>query len=219
MESLFHEDCDPAFEKIFKENVIYKVFNVGDILASESDSCNYLPIVIDGGVRVYKTSDSGRELTLYRIEPGESCILTTFCIMNDDGFPAIARVEEMTELYLVPSNLVRDWMDRYKGWRSYIFSVLSRRLETTLLTLTELAFKRVDLRLLEYLINKHETKGVRFETTHQQMASDLGTAREVISRLLKELEKQGIVRIFRGEIEIQNKEAILKKISIINRAL
>lgn len=152
-------------------------------------------------MRVYKTGETGREITLYRIEPGESCILTANCILNRRGFPALAEVEQTTEVLLIPAAVFQEWMDRYKFWRDYIHAIIDRRITSVLTIMSEVVFARIDQRIAELLLSGVGTDG-GLTITHQKIAGELGSAREVVSRVLKDFEKRGLIRLARGRIEL-----------------
>ena len=160
----------------------------------EGAFCPHLALILSGSARVYKLGESGRDITLYRVEPGQSCILTASCILSDSAFPAFAECEERTEAVLLPSARVRDWAARSETFRHYLFGLIG--------VLEEVVFRRLDQRLAAYLQERGSRAAQRIETTHQEIASDLGSSREVISRLLKELEGRGLIRTARGVIQV-----------------
>lgn len=186
-------------------------FPKGKIISVEGDRCVYFPFVIDGCIRVHKISESGREITLYRLEKGDSCILTASCILSSKHFPAISAAEIDTSVILIPSELILDWVSKYNFWRNYVFSLLSERLSAIIAVVEEIAFRNVDIRLIQKLIRLYEEQGATISTTHQALAADLGSSREVISRLLKDLEHENLLVISRGTIRILDLELLIKK--------
>jgi CRP/FNR family transcriptional regulator len=179
----------------------------------EGDSCTHLALVLSGTVRVYKVGESGREITLYRIEENESCILTASCILGQTDFPAIAMVETPVQAILIPAPILRQWVEQYEVWRDYIFSLLSKRLSMVIATVEEVAFRRVDVRIAEFLASLAEEK-TEVNITHQEIAFELGTAREVVSRILKDFERENILSLARGSITFHNKPALLEKMKM-----
>lgn len=161
-----------------------------------------IPIVISGSVKVYKTDQSGKEIILYRILPGQSCILSIASCLNDKESKADARVEVNSKLIIVPGKLVKEWLDKYSSWRKFIHNLYYQRLEEVLSLVDNIAFKQVDTRLILKLKEHQKTQGKNIKITHQNLADEIGTAREVISRLLKHLELQGKIKLERGEIHI-----------------
>ena len=172
----------------------------------EGDDPAYFALVLDGKIRVYKTGGSGREITLYRFGSGEGCILTASCIIGNSSFPAYALCEENTRCVLVPSELVRKFFGNYNSWQKYIFSLLSKRLNEVIEIIDEVAFKNMDCRIAEYLLKN--SSGGFVEKTHGNIASDLGTSREVVSRIIREFENRNMISHERGIIRILRPEKL-----------
>ena len=181
----------------------------------EGDKCHYFPIIKKGIIRVYKTTESGHEITLYRINPGESCILTVSCLLSNKSFPAIAYVEEDCDVMLIASNVLKEWIIKYVVWRNYIFNYITGVLTKVIGLIEDISFKRIDIRIIEYLINMTSSYGNKLKVTHSQIANDIGTAREVVSRFLKLLEKENILILGRGKIKITNLDKLQKKINLM----
>jgi CRP/FNR family transcriptional regulator len=179
----------------------------GEVLLWEGGQCTQLAIILSGSVRVYKSGENGREITLYRIAPGEGCILSVSCILSQQRFPALAQVEADARAVMIPAPALRQWLKEYEDWRDYICDLLARRLSDIISTVEEVAFHRVDSRIAQYLLDKAQG-GATIATTHQQVASELGTAREVASRILKELERQGCLSLSRGKVTIENRTVL-----------
>ena len=194
--------------KLFANTAIFQKFPAGKVLYKEGDPCNFFALINEGVVRVYKTSDTGNEITLYRVGSGECCFLTASCVMQETKFPAIAVAEEELEAVMLPSSVLQDWVGTNPVWRKYVFSLLASRLSNVAERVDDVAFQRIDKRLAEFMLNKHKDNIVSM--THQAIALDLGTAREVVSRILKELEKDGVVQILRGKTEITDLPALTK---------
>lgn len=205
----FLETARADFKEAFFEKSHFVTVPGGHVICLERNQCMHLPIVISGTARVYKASDEGKELTLYRIESGESCILTASCIINQVVFPANAVAMSDIEALVVSPHDVRDWMRRYPDWRDYIFDLLSRRLASVIELVEEVAFQRMDARLSAYLQDLSAGAPV-IKKTHEAIATELGTSREVISRLLKELEHNGVVQLSRGQIEVVDRPKLLE---------
>ncbi len=170
----------------------------------EGQACSGLALLISGSVRVYKIAESGRELTLYRLDPGESCILTASCILSGRAFPAFAITESEVHAYTVPAPTFQRWVARYPEWQRYVFDILSRRLETVIEVVEEVAFRRLDARLADYLLAVATSAGepAVLRATHELIAADLGSSREVVSRLLKDFQREGLIDMARGEVRI-----------------
>lgn len=175
-------------------------FPAGKRLYSEGDTCSGISFLLEGEVRVYKMSPGGREITLYEVGPGETCILNASCLMSNVSYPANAVSITPGMMLLLPSDDFKRLVEKYDQMRGFIFSVLARRLTDVMTLVEEVAFQRMDERLIEYIVEKSEEGALR--TTHQKIASDLGTSREVVSRLLKDFERQGRVSLSRNLIKL-----------------
>ena len=178
----------------------------GQFICMEGDRCTLLPLVLDGSARVFTANDGAREVTLYRIERGETCILTASCILSDRAFPAFAAAEADMEALLVPAPTFRQWVDRFPPWRHYTFDLLARRLASVIELVNEVSFHRLDARLADLLVTAAANGTV--EATHEALAADLGSTREVISRLLKHFEREGLLQLGRGQIVLVEPEAL-----------
>jgi CRP/FNR family transcriptional regulator len=176
----------------------YKALPKGVQIYSEGDSCSAIPFIVLGEVRVFKIGESGREITLYEIEMGETCILNASCILSNISYPANAVTVLDTELLLIPQKDFRGLLKRYEEMLNFVFALLSHRLTSVMTLVEEVAFGRMDLRLSEYVEEKSEDG--KLYATHQKIANDLGTSREVVSRLLKEFERQGKIVLSRNLI-------------------
>lgn len=207
----FLQSADSGFVQRFFDRVSKVELPPSQPICQQGSQCSHLALVISGTARVYKISETGREITLYRIGPGESCILTASCIINGDLFPAYAISEEPIEALLINTTDVIRWADNTPAWRNYLFSLISSRLSEVIGVIEEIAFRRVDRRLAAYLIQHSEQSNGRIKITHQMIASDLGTSREVVSRILKDLELQQMISIARGVILIRDRPRLLEK--------
>jgi CRP/FNR family transcriptional regulator len=176
----------------------------------EGDIVEAIALLISGVVRVYKIGETGREITLYRFGLGESCILTANAILSQKIFPAIATVEQEAEGVMIPADVFRDWVRRYDLWRDFVFDLLSQRLLTVMAVVEEVAFHRMDTRIASLLMERGMVENpVRI--THQEIAAELGSSREVISRILEDFAGQGTNLPARGAIEILDFESLQKR--------
>jgi|JI8StandDraft_1071087.scaffolds.fasta_scaffold03654_3 CRP/FNR family transcriptional regulator len=197
----FFSQFSTDFRKDFQKSAMRKQFAAGTQILIENDNCEVLPIVLSGSIRVYKSSESGKELTLYHIDKDESCVLTSLSLINEYPFPANATIEKDAEVYLVSGKVFLSWMEKYSEWRSYIYQMMNKRIVSLLLIVQEVAFRKMDERILSYLTRKFQDEGNSLTLTHEQISLDLGTAREVVSRLLKDLSDKGNISLQRGKIE------------------
>jgi len=181
-------------------------FPAGTHLYWEGDSCSGIAFLLSGEIRVYKCGENGREITLYDIGPGETCILNASCILGNNSYPANAVTSAQCEMLLVPAPVFSRLLASHEPLRAFVFSILSERLAEVMHLVNEVAFGRMDQRLLDYLVEK-SCDGILC-ATHQRIANDLGSSREVISRLLKELEHRGKVSLARNEVKLLDLSAV-----------
>lgn len=212
----FFNNVSSEIELEFNKNSVAKIIPKGQFIAMEGEDCNYLPIVKSGIVRVYKLSPNGNEITLYRINPGESCILTISCLLSEKKFPAIAFTESETEVLIIDSRNIKSWINKYEIWRKFIFNYMSSTIFKVLALLESSAFNRTESRLIDFLINESIEQGTTISFTHQKIASELGTSREVVSRILKDLEARKLLHLSRGSIQIRQIEALKRKNHLIS---
>lgn len=163
----------------------------------EGQKCQGFPLVLAGGIRVSKSAPNGRELPLYRVAPGETCIITSSCLLAHTGYNARGTTDDGTELVLLPLDLFDALLD-FKPFRSFVFQVFAERIADLMHVVEEIAFRRLDQRLAALLLGK----GQVVRATHQQLADDLGSVREIVSRLLKGFAAQGLVALGREQIAI-----------------
>jgi CRP/FNR family transcriptional regulator len=172
----------------------------GKQIYAEGDACSAIAFVVSGDIRVFKLGETGREITLYEIGPGETCILNASCILSGRTYPANAVAITDVDMLLIPSAAFRRLVDEHEAMRDFVFTLLSLRLSAVMELVEEVAFGRMDQRLMEYLVEKSENSVLG--TTHQKIANDLGTSREVVSRLLKDFERKQEVRLSRNSITL-----------------
>ena len=170
----------------------------GQIIFGPGDACQGLPLVLSGSVRVQMTGVSGNRIVLYRMGAQDICTLSIGCLMSGRGYRAEAVVEEDAEALMLPRELFDRMMAASAAFRASIMASYGRRLDDLMLLVEEVAFRRMDQRLEEWLSAR--ARQGEISITHQEIAEELGTAREVISRLLKEMERQGRVMLSRGRI-------------------
>jgi len=207
----FLKNASPEFFKEFFTQARLQKIPQGTTVFWEGDACHSLALLLSGTVRVFKTGENGREITLYRFGAGEGCILTASCIMSGGDFPAIAEVEQESEAVIIPASILKNWVHRYEIWREFVLGLLAQRLSNVIATVEEIAFRRMDARLAEWLLSNKGQQSSVIQTTHHKIAEELGTAREVISRLLKDFEMEGSIQLSRGEIKIHAPDKLIKK--------
>jgi CRP/FNR family transcriptional regulator len=169
----------------------------GTRVFDERDACQGFPFVMRGSIRVLKSAPNGRELPLYRVTPGETCIISSSCLLGHSDYNARGITEEETELLLLPKP-VFDVLMGHAPFRGFVFELFSERIAELMQLVEEVAFRKLDQRLAALLLGK----GRLVRATHQQLADELGSVREIVSRLLKSLADQGLVSLGREQIEI-----------------
>jgi CRP/FNR family transcriptional regulator len=195
--------ADAALARDFQQAVSLARIPPGADVFVQGDRIEAIPLLVSGVVRVYQIGESGREVTLYRFHPGESCVLTANAILTRQTFPAIATVEQQAEAILVPAGTFREWVQRHELWRNFFFDLVSQRLASVMSLVDEVAFRRLDMRVAA-LLQERSGAGGPIRITHQEIAAELGSSREVISRILEDLAERGIVRPERGSISIED---------------
>ena len=180
---------------------VIKTFPEGTVILDENAYVRYLPIVNSGSIRVMRTDEEGREILLYYIRPGETCIMSFLGGMHHEKSKIKAIAEEEVEILLVPINKVDVLLKDNPDWLDYVFRLYHKRFEELLEVVNALAFKHMDDRILNYLLEKKRVTGSpEISITHQQIADDMGTARVVVSRILKTMETNGLLQLGRNKI-------------------
>jgi CRP/FNR family transcriptional regulator, anaerobic regulatory protein len=175
----------------------------GTTILREGQVCTSVPFVIDGVIRVFKASESGREITLYRIEAGQSCILSASCGSSLSSFPATVVAEKATSAAFMPIGVVRALFAEVAAFRDYILEQYSLRMAEVMELVEEVAFRRVDERLAQWLKEQcSASPSGLLVATHQTLADHVGTSREVVSRILKDWEQRGALEISRGSLRL-----------------
>lgn len=181
----------------------------GERLYEEGFPCPFVPFLVSGGLRVFKIAESGREITLYRVHPGQVCILSVMCSIQQQQYSVVAESELRSTLYVVPGGEFRRLVRRHGELQEFVLGVMSERLTEIVSLVDDVAFRRVDLRLAERLLRETRPPAKATVTiTHARLATDLGTSREVVSRKLKDLERAGVVRMGRGQVDLLNRPAL-----------
>lgn len=195
------QEGDGALAREFRRKAFLARIAAGRDVFVEGDEAASIALLLSGTVRVYKIGETGREITLYRFGLGESCVLTANAILSQQSFPAIATVEQEAEAAMVPADDFRAWVGRYEVWRNFVFDLLSQRLVEVLDVVDDVVFRRMDARLASFLVARSGSENP-MQITHQEIASELGSAREVISRLLEDFSGKGLIESRRGVIEV-----------------
>ncbi len=193
----------PELKEKLYENSIRKDFVTGDIILNENSNIRAIPIVTKGSIRVMRTDVDDKEILLYYIKAGESCIMSFLGGMHHETSKVKAVAEEDTEILFLPMEKVTLFIKEYPEWLDYIFRLYHKRFEELLEVVNAVAFKKMDERLLNFIRKKCEhTRSSTLTVTHEQLANELGTARVVVSRLLKQMEDEGLVKLGRNKITL-----------------
>ena len=203
----FLQNTGTTLAREFQDTSFFARIPAGRDVFLEGDRADAIALLLSGVVRVYKIGETGREITLYRFGLGESCILTANAILSQRSFPAIATVEEDAEAVMIPAETFRDWVKRYDPWREFLFDLLSDRLSTVMAIIDEVAFQRMDKRVASWLLNQAGSQNP-LRVTHQEIAADLGSSREVISRILEDFSRSGLIESGRGIIEVLDMDGL-----------
>jgi CRP/FNR family transcriptional regulator len=203
----FLQEAGPALKLEFQRAASLTRISAGKDIFLEGDQVGGIALLISGVVRVYKIGETGREITLYRFGLGESCILSANAILSQRSFPAIATVEEDAEAVMIPAETLREWVRRHDLWRDFIFDLLTQRLVSVMVIVEEVAFHRMDTRIGTYLLERSRLANP-VTVTHHEIAAELGSSREVISRILGEFARQGLIELARGTIKILDFESL-----------
>lgn len=196
-------DEAPAVKTALIKYGTIKTFSKGEVIVNEDSYIRSIPIVLKGSIKVLQTDDSGHELLLYFIEPGESCIMSFLGGIHQEKSKVKAIAEEETEILTVPVEKVLQFIKDYPQWLDYIFRLYHKRFEELLQVVNAVAFSKTDERLLDLLKKKSALlQSSTIHITHEQLANELGSARVVVSRLLKQLEQDGILKLSRKGITL-----------------
>lgn len=179
-------------------------FDAGTTLAESSSTCKKFMWILEGCVRVYRNSKEGREITLYRVMPGELCLMTLDSLIHGRPLPANAITETKTSSIVLAAEQFPVLMDQLPQFRECVVSTLAERVESMMKMVADITFQRLDLRLACLLGRLfQQSEGTPLKITHEELAKEIGSSREVISRILKELEHQGCIQLSRGSINMK----------------
>ena len=179
--------------------------SAGSTLFSAHQPCSGFPLVLQGSVRVTKTTPTGREILLYRVDPGESCILSGSCLLGRSDYSATGIAETDVEVLVISPPLFNELVVQDEPFRQYVFGMYATRLSDVMELVEEVAFRKLDTRLAQLLVHR----GPVVNETHQKLADELGSVREIVSRLLRSFEQRGWVRLEREKITVLDAKALV----------
>lgn len=206
----FYREASPEFRQRVRDAGQVVRVGPGGFFVCEGDHAPGVGLVGKGAMRVYKCSESGREITLYWVRAGELCLLNVLGAMTGVKSPASARVEEEVVALVIPPDIFRGWIGSEPSLRSHVFSIMTAGMVDVMTLVEEIAFKKLDIRLAQYLCDGFFGDGNpgELQVTHESIAAELGSAREPISRLLKEFENQGAIVLSRGRIKLRDADGL-----------
>ncbi len=196
---------------LFEDELLEEILKVGhaqtikqgDVIIDYGQAVHYMPLLMDGAIKIMRQDSEGDELLLYFLESGDTCTMTMTCCMGNTKSEIRAVAEKDSTLMMIPVENMSIWIQKYKGWTGFVFDSYSNRFTEMLEAIDGLAFSNMHDRIYRYLKDKVlVTKTTELDVTHQEIANDLHSSRVVISRLLKSLEKEGKIKISRNKLEI-----------------
>jgi CRP/FNR family transcriptional regulator len=202
LKKLFPSFSNALIEDI-SSNAIEQSFVSGDIIMRTGQYIKSTVLVLNGSIKIYREDDDGGEFFMYYLQPGQACAISMICATKNEKSQIMAKVVEDVELVMVPLPLMDKWMMQHRSWYEFVIDTYRSRFEEVLEVINSIAFKAMDERLEFYLKRQKEACGCKdLKLSHQEIAIDLNTSREVISRLLKKLEQSGAVKLHRNQIEL-----------------
>lgn len=200
-----------VFEHVLEANLIRELENHGKLMTFQEGECildigqtvRFMPLILNGTIKVIRIDEEGREILLYFVNQMETCAMTFTCCMQHKSSEIKAMAETDTLLIGLPVNLMDEWLVKYPSWKSFVMQTISNRFNELLKMIDSIAFQKLDERLLNYLKDRSKTAdSTLINLTHQQIADDLATSRVVISRLLKQLENDNKILLYRNQIKL-----------------
>lgn len=193
-------------EKLLQPQALIQL-PAGTTIFTERQPCQGFPLLLEGSIKVIKTAASGREILLYRVEPGGSCIITSSCLLGRSDYSARGVAESNLSLLMLPTSLFNRLLAEHAPFRDFVFHLFAERITELMQLVEEVAFSRLDQRLARLLLSRELDV---LHTTHQQLAEELGSVREIVSRLLKGMAAQGLVSLSREQITLLNRPGLAK---------
>lgn len=203
--SLFPDFISEELIKEIKDNSVVRDFAPDEVLIDVGAYIKSIPLMLEGLVKIVKEDADGNELLMYYLTPGQTCSVSLTCCMANRNSEIKAIVEEPSKMLMIPIRLNDEWMIKYKDWKNFVMNNYRARFEELFNTIDSIAFHKLDERLISFLKTKSRAKKSNIlKATHQEIADDLNSSREVISRLLKQLEKDGKIALGRNKVELKN---------------
>lgn len=199
------------FENVFEAELLNAIIEVGfsqeyaagTNLINHGDTVKFIPLILKGLIKISRIDDQGRELLLYYVNPTESCAMTFTCCMQQKQSKIQATAEENVEIWKIPISYMDGWMNQYSSWKNFVMNTIQSRFDELLTTIDQITFQKLDERLIHYLKEKSKvTSSALINLSHEQIAQELATSRVVVSRLLKKLENDEKLLLYRHQIKL-----------------
>jgi len=198
----------PATLERLAAKSLHRRVPAGTVMFNERTPCTGFPLVLGGAVRVVQQYPNGRELQLYRVKPGESCLVSGSCLLGDTAYPASGFAEGEVELLIVPPTEFRSLVAEDEAFRAFVFSEFGERMATLMQLVEAVAYQKLDQRLAALLVERGSGGSTTVQATHQALADDLGSVREIVTRLLRSFEDRGFVELGRERIKLRDPAAL-----------
>lgn len=194
---------EPGLVELIEKEAVQRSFNAGDIIMRTGQYIKSTVLVLEGRIKIYRENQDGGEFLMYYLQPGQACAVSMICAIQSGTSEIMAMAEEDSEVLMIPVHLMDDMMNQYKSWYQFVIQTYRGRFDELLSVVDNIAFRNMDERLEFYIKRYVEKAGKKqMEISHQQIADDLNSSREVISRLLKKMEQRGLVKLHRNMIEL-----------------
>ena len=199
----YKHDFEPELLKEFEQKAKHLSVKANDTILNIGQTIRVMPIILSGIVKISRVDEMGRELLLYYVNPNESCAMTFTCCMQHQPSEVKAVAEEDVEFLAIPISVMDEWMIKYPSWVHFVMKTILTRFNELLKTIDHIAFQKLDERLIHYLKEKSKVTGSKLiNLSHEQIANELATSRVVISRLLKKLENEKKILLYRNQIKL-----------------
>ncbi len=198
-----YTDFEPGLVKTIEDTAVVRHFKAGEVIIRTGQYIQNTMLILSGKIKVYREDSEGNEFFMYYLMPGQACAISMICATKMETSKIMARVMEDAEVLMVPLNMMEKWMGEFKSWYEFVVTTYRNRFEELLTVLDQVAFRSMDERL-EFYLKRHadSINSKIIPLSHQEIANELNSSREVISRLLKKMEQRGLVRLNRNNIEL-----------------
>ncbi|MBG6111017.1 CRP/FNR family transcriptional regulator [Flavobacterium sp. CG_9.10] len=202
LKKIFPSFSDELINEI-ETSAVRQSYKAGDIIMRTGQYINNTLLITKGQIKIYREGENGGEFFMYYLQPGQACAVSMICANKNQTSQIMAKVVEEVELIMIPLSLMEKWMMAHRTWYEFVIFTYRTRFEEVLEVVDSIAFRAMDERLEFYLKRHAEACGCKeLKLSHQEIATELNTSREVISRLLKKMEQRGLVRLYRNNIEL-----------------